>query len=406
MGKRIMREELLNAAELVRRDILSSIMTTKIVGQGNPIDSIINFVAIDGYFPQFFLIPQGLPSDLLSRTAELSKMEHKLKRNKNTTLWIVATSGTTGTPKFVAHTLSSLTRSIKKDVNIGLDLRWALLYDPCSFAGIQVILQSLLGGATLLIPPLDDLDKCVKFLCNEKCTSISSTPSMWRKLLSVKSISNLRLRHITLGGELADGKILKTLSKMYPRAKITHIYASTEAGVGFSVRDGKPGFPLDYLKGGLDGNVQLKVNSEGTLYIKCSKISQEYIDSEESLVNKNGFINTGDIVEIVRERVFFRGRANGSINIGGQKVMPEEVESVIRNCNGIKDVFVYGQKNPILGNVVVANLLIARIEQEVDIKNRVIEYCRQYLEPFKCPAIVRIVDDINLTSTNKKARNI
>ena len=85
------------------------------------------------------------------------------------------------------------------------------MYEPCSFAGLQVLLQALLGGSCLLTAPISNLEKYVKFLVRNKCNAISATPSMWRKLLLLTDLKNLNLKFISLGGEIADSNILKTL---------------------------------------------------------------------------------------------------------------------------------------------------------------------------------------------------
>src|SRR5690606_22600689 len=102
------------------------------------------------------------------------------------------------------------------------------------------------------------------------------------------SAKELKLINITLGGEIADTQILKSLRYQFPSAKIRHIYASTEAGVGFSVNDGKAGFPVSYLNSDESG-VDLKIDDSGQLCIKPNKISQHYI-SGNSMHSQDGYI--------------------------------------------------------------------------------------------------------------------
>jgi acyl-CoA synthetase (AMP-forming)/AMP-acid ligase II len=321
------------------------------------------------------------------------------------TKWIIATSGTTGTPKLVAHTFASLTRSLKRDF-VSKPFRWALLYDPCRFAGLQVTLQALIGGSVLLAPPIDDIEACVAFLLRESCTSISATPSMWRKLLLAADAPKLDLCHITLGGEIADNIILKRLHAMFPAAKITHIYASTEAGVGFSVKDGKAGFPASYLDAVPGGRVELKVDERANLLIRGEGFEQSYVDQAQTLAGADGFVDTGDLVEIDGERVMFLGRANGSINVGGHKVMPEEIELVLRDCPTVVDVRVYGKPSTILGSVVAADVVASDEAAGIELKAQLMQLCRNRLEAFKRPAVIRIVKNIAITSAGKVKRGV
>ncbi|NCB05377.1 MAG: hypothetical protein EOM69_07625, partial [Clostridia bacterium] len=164
------------------------------------------------------------------------------------TLWYLATSGTTGTPKLLAHTLTSLSRTVRGDQSEKTDTRWGLFYDYTRFAGLQVVLQALISGATLIAPALDaSLTDKLAMLARQGCTHLSATPTMWRTIVMNPGAKDLPLRQITLGGEIADDRILNTLQTIYPTARVTHIYASTEAGVGFSVKDGRGGFPASYL---------------------------------------------------------------------------------------------------------------------------------------------------------------
>ena len=84
----------------------------------------------------------------------------------------------------------------------------------------------------------------------EGVNAMSATPTLWRKILMSDASRSLALRSITLGGEIADQQVLSTLASTYPSARIRHIYASTEAGTGFSVTDGKAGFPVSFLENG------------------------------------------------------------------------------------------------------------------------------------------------------------
>src|SRR5207249_6402051 len=97
--------------------------------------------------------------------------------------------------------------------------------------------------------------------------SVSGTPSRWRSLLigSARALAECRsIRQITLGGEISDQAILDALGRVLPAARITHVYATTEAGVLLSVSDRRAGFPAAWLDADRNG-VRLRV-SNGELY--------------------------------------------------------------------------------------------------------------------------------------------
>src|SRR5439155_2792623 len=124
--------------------------------------------------------------------------------------------------------------------------------------------------------------------------------------------------------------ILDHLRAVYPDAEIAHAFASTEAGVAFDVGDGRSGFPADLI-GQSRGEVEMKVE-DGSLRIRSPRTAVGYLDDKgKALADEAGFVNTGDMVELRGDRYYFVGRADGIINVGGRKVHPEEVETVINS---------------------------------------------------------------------------
>lgn len=323
---------------------------------------------------------------------------------KNDTRWLLPTSGTTGTPKIVFHNFFSLSRSVK-NCNIDQVPRWGLMYGATRFAGIQVVLQSLLGYGTLLIPEnRNDLEKSLSFLYQYDCNSLSATPTLWRRLLMSPALTGFDFQRITLGGEIADQMVLDALRSSFPAARITHIYASTETGVGFSVTDRKAGFPLTWIKnGGTPQGVGLLIEG-GILKLSFSHPAEnDKINGSQMGKREVSFIDTGDAVCIRDDRVFFLGRANGAINVGGNKVMPEEVEAVLITHPQVHLVRVTGHKNPFTGMIVTAEVVLNPDVSEPD-EMDFIAFCREYLEAWKVPARIRFRSELDLADSGKIQR--
>ncbi|MFB9213637.1 ANL family adenylate-forming protein [Vibrio sinaloensis] len=322
------------------------------------------------------------------------------------TQWIIPTSGTTGVPKLVAHGLDSLTRTVKANRKVGKEYTWGLLYGLTRFAGLQVFLQCLYSGSSLvLLSGKESTRDALSQLAAAGCNALSATPTMWRKMMMSDLHTNLELKQITLGGEPSDQQVLSALAKAFPNARIVHIYASTEAGVGFAVTDGREGFPTSYLSSS-PGHVQLKVSQDGFLLLKPGQFNQSYIGLKQSLAQEDGYINTGDLVQLKQDRYVFLGRANGAINVGGNKVQPEEVESVIRDFSGVKLVSVYAKSSPIMGDLVAADIVIdGEIEDRKMFKKELVEHCRKELATYKIPALIKFTDDIKLNHTGKILRS-
>ncbi len=351
-------------------------------------------------------VPALEPSATSSRTSPIE------------TEWVLATSGTTATPRLVSHSLGSLTRTTRtvrtapqsdSASSQGPASCWGLLYEIERFAGLQVFLQALWSRAVLLIPPsVAPTEPTLRFLERHDCNSVSCTPSWARRAMLSAASRDLSLRQLTLGGEIADDSILAALRAAYPEARLVHIYASTEAGVGFTVRDGMAGFPSSYLESSVDG-VELDVR-DGRLWIRPPESDQVYLDGAPTgdgtfpshVADETGWIDTGDLVRREGERHVFLGRAAGAINVGGSKVLPEEVEATILQVEGVEECLVRGRRSGLTGELVEA--FVVGSSSDDDLLARVKEHCRAHLPKYKRPALLRAVDELELAAAGKKSR--
>jgi acyl-CoA synthetase (AMP-forming)/AMP-acid ligase II len=291
---------------------------------------------------------------------------------------ILMTSGTTGIPKAAGHDLDRLAGLIPEE-RPGPTARWLLTYHPASFAGFQVILTALLGQAPLAALASPDVVALTRLALDFKPTSISGTPTFWRAFLLALSgeAGRVPLRHATLGGEAADQATLDRVRAHFPGARVTHIYASTEAGAVFAVRDGRAGFPAEWLSGERSG-LAMRIE-DGVLQLRSPR---RMVDGD---------------------RVLFCGRANSVINVGGQKVLPEEVEALLLQVPGVVDVQVKGVRNPITGELVAADIVVAPGLDAGEMTVRVKEAARA-LPAYAAPRIVKIVPELAVTAGGKKHR--
>lgn len=401
-------EDILNLYKINKKTIDKISNYSVVINTPNRLEFAKLLSILDGNVKRIVFLPPDIDSSLLNNYYEDSKasfiayLENDIVKttpiskeialeNISQTQWLIPTSGTTNNPKLITHTFKSLTKSTKKSNGICSNYIWGLTFDIYRFSGLQVFLQAILGGSSIIIPSTPNFIEMIKIFIKNHCNIISATPSFWRKVLMIKESKELNLKRITLGGEICDEQILTSLRTTFPDCKITHIYASTEVGVGFSVTDEKSGFPFDYVKNGFNNSL-IKVDENSILWIKPN--------------NSQEFINTGDIVKIENDRVYFLGRETGSINVGGNKVQPEEIESKLLTLNFIKEVYVYAKKNPILGSLVCADIVIKDSDKTIEfIKEEIFSFCRKNLENFKIPAILNIVETLELTSNGKKKRS-
>jgi acyl-coenzyme A synthetase/AMP-(fatty) acid ligase len=399
---------LITKAEQIRQQYPQFYQRSIAIRYTNLADFVTALIAFDGCCSAIYLRPPNVTiphNDIIdwpleSDAAVTDSMPTLLKSEASVaTTWFMATSGTTGEPKWCSHSLLSLTANTKHSQKLQA-LCWALLYQPYRFAGLQVLLQALLSGADLVdVADYEPLAQ-MAFLKHADVTALSATPSLWRQLLMTGQLSELTLSHITLGGEIADQSLLNTLKRLFPNANVRHIYASTEAGVGFIVSDGRAGFPTKWLKD-QTLTVALKVSDEQHLLVK----PQHHVC--QSLVlqtNASGYVDTLDKVQVNDDRVLFLGRATGTINVGGNKVHPEKVEQVILQCSDISQAKVYAKKSALLGELVVADVMIMDAAVEQEVKQQVLKMCKKQLQRFEIPTKINIVKNIDRDPSGKLNR--
>jgi acyl-coenzyme A synthetase/AMP-(fatty) acid ligase len=323
------------------------------------------------------------------------------------TEWVLLTSGTTGAPKLVAHTLSSLTNAFAAD---GAAPVWSTFYDIRRYGGVQIYLRALHAGSLVLAGagegPTDFLTRAAV----AGVTHISGTPSHWRKALMSGAAESFSPAYVRLSGEIADQGILDALRGAFPRATVAHAFASTEAGVAFEVRDGHAGFPAS-LVGTSENGVELDV-SRGTLRIRSPGNARTYLGANApSLRDPEGFVDLGDQLALREGRYYFVGRSGGIINVGGMKVHPEEVEAVINSHPRVRMSLVRSRRNPITGAVITADVVLtadaaAESERPADerIRQQILEACRGTLAAHKVPALIRFVPALEMSASGKLVR--
>jgi acyl-coenzyme A synthetase/AMP-(fatty) acid ligase len=240
-----------------------------------------------------------------------------------------------------------------------------------------------------------------------RVTYISGTPSHWRRALMSPSAHRIAPQYIRLSGEIADQAILNHLQSFYPQARIAHAFASTEAGVAFDVTDGLAGFPSSLI--GESADVAMKVE-DGSLRIRSNRMAHRYLGHQVGpLTAADGFVDTGDMLDLRGDRYYFVGRRDGVINVGGLKVHPEEVEAVINRHPQVRMSLVGMRKNPITGALVVADVVLkmapaAGNGQAGKLEQEILQFCREALPRHKVPAAIHFVSNLPVANTGKMVR--
>src|SRR5256885_2007661 len=322
---------------------------------------------------------------------------------------LVGGSSLSGRPKMVVHTLSSLSGAMRGGRPSGEPAVWSTFYDIRRYGGLQIFLRALLGGGSMVLSSADE--STGDFLIRaggHGVTHISGTPSHWRRALMSPAAHRIAPRYVRLSGEIADQAILDHLRACYPEARIAHAFASTEAGVAFDVGDGLAGFPASLIEG-QGADVEMKVE-DGSLRIRSTRTAARYLgDQAEALVDADGFVDTADMLERRGDRYYFVGRRDGIINVGGQKVHPEEVEAIINGHPRVRMSLVRTRKSPITGALVVADVVLnaetdAANGRAVELEQEIMRRCRELLPRHKVPAAINFVPGLIVNATGKLVR--
>jgi len=353
----------------------------------------------------------GLP---IGRAHSTVDSQNPVPIGRRRTEWVLLSSGTTGSPKLVLHDLASLISPIMQTTKAVNSVVWATFYDIRRYGGLQIFLRAIVGRCSMILSHAGEaVGAHLARLKQHGVTYVSGTPSHWRRVLMSGAANTISPVYVRLSGEIVDQNILDALHATYPGAAISHAYASTEAGVGFNVIDGKEGFPATLIDGH-DPNADVLMRVEdGSLRIRSKCTAYRYLGNDQpSLISPDGFVDTGDLVDLRGDRYYFIGRRESVINVGGLKVHPEEVEMVINKHPAVQKSLVRGRRNPITGALVVADILLKQRAQLSNLNNNqellaedILNKCRAVLPKHKVPAKVRFVSQLDVSATGKLVRD-
>lgn len=339
----------------------------------------------------------GLDESMVNRPEKLedyyfADMDAVLEAlRKSTSEITIFTSGTTGQPKKVVHSISTLTRVVRIGAKYK-DQVWAYAYNPTHMAGLQVFFQAFENQNTLVNVFNLQRSEIYQKIVNYQITHISATPTFYRLLLPFEQSYSSVLR-VTLGGEKSNDHLYNIIRNIFPEAKINNVYASTEAGSLFAAK-------------GDCFQIPVTIRSKFDVVEDELLIHKSLLGKSDSFKFDGDYYHSGDLIEWVNkeEGIFkFKSRKNELINVGGYKVNPSEVEEVINAIEGIRQSLVFGKSNSILGNVIIAEV---QLEDGIEISEMDIrKILMLQLQDFKIPRKVKFVKSFSLTRTGKIKRS-
>lgn len=316
---------------------------------------------------------------------------------------LILTSGTTGPSKAAVHDWARVLR-MADGVQPTPEHRWLLAYGLNQFGGLQILIHVAAAMATLVagesFRPRDGLAATRRW----GVTHASGTPTFWRFLLA-----ELRgdggptppLRQVSLSGEAVPASLLEQLKQAFPQARLSQIYGATEMGQTITVRDGRAGLPLSFLE---DGEVTFKVVDD-ELWVRTRSAMLGYFGERSDASDAaDAWRPTGDLVEIVDDRIEFRGRKTEVINVGGVKIHPLPIEELVCRVDGVALARVFGRPNAMVGHIVALEVVPQPGADEDELRTAIRAACAD-LPPAARPRSIKIVPSLE-TPGNKVIRGV
>ncbi len=311
---------------------------------------------------------------------------------------VLFSSGSTGEPKATVHALAPLLEKFKAPRHSMRSITF-LMFDHVG--GLNTLFYNL-SNAGCVITVQDRSPAAVCAAIEKHGAQLLPTSPTFINLLLLSEaykrydLSSLQL--VTYGTEVMPESTLKRVCELLPDVRLLQTYGLTELGVLRS--KSRSSASLWVKVGGEDYETRVV---DGMLEIKAKSIMLGYLNGD-SPFTEDGWFKTGDAVEVDGEYIRILGRKSEMINVGGEKVYPVEVESVLRLMDGVEDVVVSGERNPITGQIVKARVKLVTGENAAEFRKRMHVFCRDKLPKFKIPQRVVLVDEKMYGDRFKKVR--
>jgi len=312
---------------------------------------------------------------------------------------VLFTSGTSGEPKAAVHDFVKLLEKFKTRKKSLRTLNF-LLFDH--WGGLNTMFHTLSNGGVVLALKDRRPQAICSFIEKHKIELLPASPTFLNLLLISEEYKNYdlsSLKLITYGTEPMPQSTLERVKRIFPDIKLQQTYGLIELGV---LRSKSKSDDSLWVKVGGEGFETRVVNE--LLEIKAESAMLGYLNAP-SPFTEDGWFMTGDQVEVDGEYLKILGRKSEIINVGGEKVYPAEVESVIQELDNVAEVTVFSERNPIIGNIVCAKVKLLKEEDKKQFTIRLKIYCKNRLQSFKIPVKVIIDDTDQHNERFKKIRS-
>ena len=319
---------------------------------------------------------------------------------------VLFTSGTTGVPKAVAIPNGALETRLDA---------LSLPFDPSSeppvrmicvplfhVGGLLGLLRNLHSGGTTVVQSRFDAGEWLRLVEQRRVTAVFLVPAMLRRILDHPALetTDLRsLRSIAYGAAPAPPELVQRAVARLPDVAFSATFGQTETLGGIaSLTPADHRDPRRVVTVGrpLDGVSVRVVDPESGSDVANGTVGELWVMSAQTV--HPGWLRTGDLVSQDDDGYLrFAGRLAATINRGGEKLMPQEIEAAVRAHPDVVDAAVAGIPDEVLGERVGVAVMTRRPLGANELR----AHCRKRLARFKVPEVIAFVDALPYSSVGK-----
>jgi acyl-coenzyme A synthetase/AMP-(fatty) acid ligase len=339
---------------------------------------------------QWIVVAESLDWKLLPRVDEPSShpLFRQLKEQGSSGL-ILFSSGTSGAPKAMVQDFGKLLATYESRRESDLAMLALLGFDH--IGGINTLLNTLAAGSLLAVPASRSPADVAATIARHRVAILPASPTFLNLLLTAGLTGELAsLRVITYGTEPMPESLLARLKTAFPRVRFIQTFGTSETGIT-RTESPEPGSTFLRFE---DPNLEWKVIDD-ELWLRSRTQIAGYLNASNERFTADGWFRTGDKVEQGPDGTLrILGRMGEMINVGGEKLMPAEVEAIVLGVAGVADCRVRGEPHPLTGQTVVVDVVSTQADQEA-LRSEIRTACRQRLARHKIPTRVTFVPSVS-----------
>lgn len=257
-----------------------------------------------------------------------------------------------------------------------------------------------------IVPPKFTLANIEEFGITTLCLN-PSLLSLYCKTEKIKRHQLTKLKAIYVSGSILEIKTIQDFHETFENIPLLNVYGLTEAGPRVTAQTvdgvnaiGSVGKPIGQVKIKIENWNEESNKQIGLIKVKTPSRFQGYVSSQSTKIDKDGWINTGDVGYLdANGNLFVVGRQDNMMLIGSHNVFPEEIENYLVQSGLIDDCIIYSISDSINGEKMVCKYV-----SDKEVGKKLQEYCLNGLAPYEIPKDFQRIDNIEKTYNSKKKR--